>query len=60
MTLQKPTGSRFETVGSFQFANGKDVWRIPSSATADFTCVFMRHCPATISASQTRRNRSRS
>ena len=29
MTLQKPAGSRFETVGSFQFANGKDVWAHP-------------------------------
>ena len=29
MTLQKPAGSRFETVGSFQFTNGKDVWAHP-------------------------------
>lgn len=29
MTLQKPTEGRFETVGSFQFAEGKDVWAHP-------------------------------
>lgn len=29
MTLQKPTESKFETVGSFQFAEGKDVWAHP-------------------------------
>jgi hypothetical protein len=29
MTLQKLAGNRFETVGSFQFANGKDVWAHP-------------------------------
>jgi hypothetical protein len=27
--LQKPAGDRFETVGSFQFADGKDVWAHP-------------------------------
>jgi outer membrane protein assembly factor BamB len=29
MTLQKPTSDGFETVGSFQFAKGKDVWAHP-------------------------------
>jgi outer membrane protein assembly factor BamB len=29
MTLQKPVEGRFETVGSFQFAEGKDVWPHP-------------------------------
>ncbi|MHB8899557.1 MAG: outer membrane protein assembly factor BamB family protein [Thermoguttaceae bacterium] len=29
MTLQKPTEGRFETVGSFQVAEGKDVWAHP-------------------------------
>jgi outer membrane protein assembly factor BamB len=29
MTLQKPTEGKFETVGSFQVAEGKDVWAHP-------------------------------
>jgi outer membrane protein assembly factor BamB len=29
MALQKPTADGFETVGSFQFADGKDVWAHP-------------------------------
>ena len=29
MTLQKPTEDGFETVGSFRFAEGKDVWAHP-------------------------------
>ena len=29
MTLQKPTEGPFETVGSFRFADGKDVWAHP-------------------------------
>jgi len=29
MTLQKATGDLFETVGSFEFADGKDVWAHP-------------------------------
>jgi outer membrane protein assembly factor BamB len=29
MTLQKPTATEFETVGSFQFAEGRDVWAHP-------------------------------
>lgn len=29
MTLQKPAGSKFEMVGSFQFVNDKDIWAHP-------------------------------